>query len=209
MEQKMPSDNANFLRKRLKQDLFYIMGAKCAICGYDKCHQACDFHHIDESLKNFTIGDSIAMCLDILLILEEIKKCVLLCSNCHREYHSGLMPNVIFVSSFNDERYKEVYIDRSCQECKSPLYNEKTNFCSKTCKSTYNQKKQKRNRDAKTVWTEIDVVNLLARNNGVFLRAGKEVGLTDNGVKAHFLKVTGYRTWKEHIASLPIRVMLS
>lgn len=40
-------------RQKRKADLVYIMGGKCSICGYDKCQQALEFHHIDKSTKKF------------------------------------------------------------------------------------------------------------------------------------------------------------
>lgn len=63
-------------------------GGSCVVCGYSKYLGALDFHHLDPNKKEFGIGDG-----DFRLVesLEEIKKCVLLCSNCHREYHAGLI----------------------------------------------------------------------------------------------------------------------
>lgn len=62
-------------------------GGKCERCGYDTYLGALDFHHIDPTKKDFTIGNR-----DYKLkeCIEETKKCVLICSNCHREIHAGL-----------------------------------------------------------------------------------------------------------------------
>lgn len=60
---------------------------KCCKCGYDKNVAALDFHHIngqeDKTMKlnGFTsrgISEP---------IIDELKKCICLCSNCHREEH--------------------------------------------------------------------------------------------------------------------------
>lgn len=61
-------------------------GGHCLDCG--GVFQACvyDFHHIDPTQKDFTIG-----CEDgasWARIKVELDKCVLLCSNCHRVRHS-------------------------------------------------------------------------------------------------------------------------
>lgn len=62
-------------------------GGKCERCGYNKYLGALEFHHIDPSKKEFTIGDSNFRLKECV---EEIKKCVLICSNCHKELHANL-----------------------------------------------------------------------------------------------------------------------
>lgn len=63
-------------RKRINE----ILGNKCAICGSTE-QLVCD--HIDPQTKSFNICDKITANWDILL--EELKKCQLLCFNCHVE----------------------------------------------------------------------------------------------------------------------------
>lgn len=66
------------------------LGGKCYICGYNKCHQAFDFHHKDPSEKEFELCDFwLRKSWDELI--KELNKCILLCSNCHREFHAGLI----------------------------------------------------------------------------------------------------------------------
>jgi len=59
----------------------------CCICGYDRCQSALEFHHVDPKEKKGAVSS-----LSGKALIKEIKKCVLLCSNCHREYHEGLIP---------------------------------------------------------------------------------------------------------------------
>ena len=63
----------------------------CEKCGFDKHPKAIDFHHKDPKTKIFGIGKFIngRQCNDEnkLIVLEEIKKCVCLCANCHRIHH--------------------------------------------------------------------------------------------------------------------------
>jgi hypothetical protein len=76
-----------FQYKRLtKQEAVAILGGKCIICGYDKCIDALDFHHKGD--KSFNIARGFSTKLNSEKMLEEIRKCDLLCSNCHRELHS-------------------------------------------------------------------------------------------------------------------------
>lgn len=62
-------------------------GGKCQRCGYNNYKGALEFHHIDPSQKDFTVGDRDFKLKDCV---EETKKCVLICANCHREVHAGL-----------------------------------------------------------------------------------------------------------------------
>jgi Helix-turn-helix domain len=76
-------------RRRVKQRLVAEAGGACALCGYDRCLGALEFHHIDRSEKSFGIsGRGLAYSMDSLR--REAKKCVLLCSNCHVEVETGL-----------------------------------------------------------------------------------------------------------------------
>lgn len=56
-------------------------------CGYNKCLKALEFHHLDPSQKDFTISNDH---FKLKEAVEESKKCILLCSNCHKEFHVGL-----------------------------------------------------------------------------------------------------------------------
>lgn len=62
-------------------------GGKCERCGYDTYLGALEFHHVNPSEKDFTVGDRDFKLKDCI---EESKKCVMICSNCHREVHAGL-----------------------------------------------------------------------------------------------------------------------
>lgn len=75
-------------RKKNKEKIFNFLGNKCVICGYDKCLDAIDVHHIDPEIKNFDLSSSYHFSLQSLL--DEAKKCVLLCARCHRELHAGV-----------------------------------------------------------------------------------------------------------------------
>jgi hypothetical protein len=76
-------------RLRLKKLLVESRGGHCQICGYSRCLTALDFHHIDESTKEFGLSQrSLTRSWEKILI--ELKKCVLVCANCHREIHAGI-----------------------------------------------------------------------------------------------------------------------
>jgi hypothetical protein len=59
---------------------------KCQICGYNKYFEVLDFHHRDPSKKDKLISSFLLQPINEER-LNEVKKCSLLCSNCHREFH--------------------------------------------------------------------------------------------------------------------------
>ena len=83
-------------------------GGKCQICGYSRCLEALEFHHLDDTGKDFGISD-MGYTRSWKRIKEEIDKCLLLCSNCHREVHSGLqLPREIVVEKSGE--IKEAFL---------------------------------------------------------------------------------------------------
>lgn len=63
-------------------------GGKCGRCGYDKCIDALEFHHIDPTQKDKNFGNiKIRRWEDQK---KELDKCICVCANCHREIHSEL-----------------------------------------------------------------------------------------------------------------------
>tara|TARA_R110000744_G_C19128089_1_gene536733 strand:+ start:98 stop:556 length:459 start_codon:yes stop_codon:yes gene_type:complete len=78
-------------RKRRKVEFVNQLGGECKVCGYKKCVEVLCFHHIDPETKSFSITSALANPKKKELIQEEVNKCILLCANCHGEYHSGLI----------------------------------------------------------------------------------------------------------------------
>lgn len=75
-------------KKRRDKIVDAISGLKvqCSQCG--ESHPATlDFHHRDKSEKEFSISTAVANGSSLKRILAEIKKCDVLCSNCHRKVH--------------------------------------------------------------------------------------------------------------------------
>lgn len=66
------------------------MGAKCECCGYNRCQNALDLHHINPDEKDFEWGVIRANPIAWKRIVPELRKCILVCSNCHREIHAGI-----------------------------------------------------------------------------------------------------------------------
>jgi hypothetical protein len=77
---KRSQDRRNWINE-IKQQL------KCIKC--EENHIAClEFHHINPIEKKFEIGRAINQIgIEKEEILKEIKKCIILCSNCHKKFH--------------------------------------------------------------------------------------------------------------------------
>jgi len=73
------------LRAREKMKKLKING--CAICGYNKCNDALDFHHTNPEDKKFPLSID-GMNRTPNAIINEVNKCILLCRNCHTEIHA-------------------------------------------------------------------------------------------------------------------------
>ena len=76
--------HAKAIKKR--HALITALGHGCEDCGYTKCFDALEFHHLDPKLKEFTLG-SRGFIKSAAMVLEEANKCKLLCCNCHRAAH--------------------------------------------------------------------------------------------------------------------------
>jgi hypothetical protein len=101
-------------RRRRKEQAVEYMGGKCANCGYSRCVQALEFHHINPFEKDFTISGKT---VSTEVLKQELDKCVMLCSNCHKEVHAGLFEAVLTArsaGSFASERPK---VEWNCVDC--------------------------------------------------------------------------------------------
>lgn len=58
----------------------------CQKCGENRFYLL-DFHHIDPNIKEDTVARMTSNRNNIEDIEKEIEKCVILCANCHREFH--------------------------------------------------------------------------------------------------------------------------
>jgi hypothetical protein len=78
--------------RNLKSLMVEYKGGCCVKCGYDKYQGALDFHHLDPKEKDFNPSQLKKNSFDDK-IKSELDKCILVCSNCHREIHFELNQN--------------------------------------------------------------------------------------------------------------------
>jgi len=82
--------------KNYKETLF------CLKCN-EKRWYLLDFHHLDPSKKTLQIGNSWQY-KSIKDTFKEIKKCIPLCSNCHREFHHLEKLNGITIKEYVENK---------------------------------------------------------------------------------------------------------
>lgn len=156
-------------RNNTKQRMLQAMGGQCVCCGYSRCADALEFHHLDSREKEFGLGKTRANPTKWIKIVEELRKCVLVCSICHREVHAGIREVPVDAVRF-DESYvnyraeKFVSVMDDCPICGQPKdLSRKT--CSRRCagKARYafwkkaNPVKNARSRPPMIRWDSIDL----------------------------------------------------
>jgi len=88
-----------------KLELVQGMGGKCSLCGYSENLAASHFHHKDPTKKEFALDLRAISNRKIDAVQVEVDKCILLCANCHAEYHnprlklSDLLKQILKVDS--------------------------------------------------------------------------------------------------------------
>ena len=94
--------------------LIRLKGAKCKECGYSRNFSALEFHHEVPAQKEFALDLRSLSNRRWSLICHEAEKCILVCSNCHKEIHN---PNCRLTSS--DSEVSGDYIQSSKRKLRS------------------------------------------------------------------------------------------
>lgn len=144
----------NHIKKR-KLDLISVLGGKCCICGFNNYPEALEFHHVHPEEKEFglTASNAITRALDKQLI--ELRKCILVCANCHRGIHAGYIdspndPTIFFNEEIANNLIKENQEIRfgkrvKCQRCGKEI-KPPANYC-KSCYELISRKTDRPTRD--------------------------------------------------------------
>lgn len=100
-------------RQTLKNKAIEYKGGECQNCGYDKYVGALEFHHINGE-KDFGIAYN-GYTYSWKKVKKELDKCILLCSNCHREAHA----NIIDVSTLPIIKFEitDINDNNKCIDC--------------------------------------------------------------------------------------------
>lgn len=164
-------------RKKQKENILYVMGEKCAICGYSKCNQALELHHLDPTQKDFTIGQNTNRAWE--KVVKELPKTILLCANCHREVHFGLIKQDLLITTFDEKRAEEITkkIEDSkvkhsnyCISC-GKVIDRKATYCV----NCYNEIRKKDRPTREELKKDI--------RNMPMTQVGKKYQVSDNGIR--------------------------
>ena len=132
------SENVKRWRITTKDRMIAALGGKCVCCGYNKCQWALEFHHLNKNEKLFTMGGVRGSSIAWHRIVEELRKCVLVCSICHREIEHGMRALPDDYPRF-DEAYTTYKLSdgpvKECLVCKKLFSVSKTQryYCSEAC----------------------------------------------------------------------------
>lgn len=164
-------------RLRRKNDIVYVMGGCCQLCGYKKSIHALELHHINPEEKEFCFGKSINK--SWFKLLDELKKCIQLCANCHREVHDGII-DANLKTSFSEDKAQEV----SQKITNLQNHHEKyCPFCGQVISSRAKRCLQcKANQERKVERPIREELKEKIRHFS-FLRIAEEYGVTDNAIR--------------------------
>lgn len=135
------AEHVKIWRERTKQRIVDAFGGKCGICGYCRCQDSLDLHHINPEEKDFSFGKMRANPKNWNTIVLELRKCCLICANCHREVHQGMTKIPVDIRKFDEDfaDYRRIDLTdktgsttNECPICKTkkPIWQQS---CSKAC----------------------------------------------------------------------------
>lgn len=172
-------------RKNRKKLAIQLFGGGCQKCGYNISFRSLTFHHIDPSEKLFNI--SVCHTASWQRYVDELKKCCLLCQNCHNELHDGLwniqaikrveIPSSIYDLVIPTGRDSfEPKITRYCRWCEKDFLvtrHSRRKFCSSKCYRESTHKVQ---------WPTLEQLALDIATMS-WCAIGRKYGVSDNAVR--------------------------
>lgn len=166
-------------RRETKKRMIDSMGGECQLCGYNKCQEALELHHINPDEKELSFGAIRANPKAWLKIVEELKKCILLCSNCHKEVHYGIVKMPLEYESFNEDYtvYKETMSE--CPVCGGQKAK-RNKTCSHKCAAKLT---------GTIEWGSVDLKKLLEKYNYNCAAVGRILDVSDNTVRKRAKKL--------------------
>lgn len=93
------SCNTKIRRFRAKAAAIKFLGGKCIQCGWEGNQAVLQFHRTNFTKKDFMIGNVANKSWEA--IKAELRKCVLLCANCHMIEHSTKNDSEFLEESLN------------------------------------------------------------------------------------------------------------
>lgn len=164
----------NRRRFLIKRKGVAYLGGECENCGYNKCVEALDFHHIDPTKKDFSIASEGTSWKKVQ---PELDKCKLLCATCHRELHWEAKKHkmeYLLDYRFIDERV----ITIKCKGCKKEMTgfpSQLTIYCSVKCSNIGRRKIE---------YPSLDELLTMLKTTP-YIHVSSKLGVSDNAIRKH------------------------
>lgn len=170
-----------------KLEFIELKGGKCEKCGYNENLSALEFHHIDSTTKKFNLNGRILANGRYEDLLEELDKCMLLCSNCHKEIHNENydIELVKQILEENKDILKKETEVKYCKDCGKILLNENTSGYCQKCLAKHRRKVERPTKEELQEMIKDKSLNEI----------GKMYGVTHNSVKKWLIS---YDIWKKN-----------
>lgn len=97
------SDQVKEWRRRTKKRLIKAFDNECCVCKGNFDPVIYDFHHVNEEKESKISDISRASIRSWGKIVNEVRKCVMVCSNCHRLIHAGIKQVPHDAKRFNEK----------------------------------------------------------------------------------------------------------
>ena len=168
-------------RRTTKEALVNGFGGGCNRCGYSRCYDALDLHHLDPSKKSFGIGKIMANPKKWSVIVEEAKKCILLCKICHTELHAGMweLSEIEIVEfQYEEKKYKKDIPTGQCVVCNKDVFLQRI-CCSLECAAL---------RTNKIVWPSKEELQEMLKVNSR-RKVATLLGVSDSAVRKREIKL--------------------
>jgi len=168
----MASTSKSVMKSQRKKKLFAVeqFGGKCQLCGYDRCIDALEFHHIDPAKKEHS-PSYVIFSRSWERAFKELEKCLLICSNCHREIHHQVRDLT------NVQQFVLPTLVLICEGCKNEIHTKNPNqkYCGSRCQHIGQLK-------VSTVPTKEELSQLL-QDKTPWTAIGKKYGVSDNTMR--------------------------
>lgn len=162
-------------RKKAKGYLAAAFGGACTICGYDKTIAALDYHHVEPTEKEVLLSVACSNGSSWEKIVQEARKCTIVCCRCHREIHAGVTELPENCVRFNED-YADIIKLRTKEFDQCPVCGEEKNKRQKFCSTTCSQQTQKKFDVSK------EELEVLVKDH-TYRHIGEMFGVSDNAIK--------------------------
>lgn len=170
--------------------LEYKQTNSCISCGYNKHTTVLDFHHLDPSQKEFNISKYKKYTNISEDLKQELDKCIVLCSNCHREIHLGFL-------EYKNNKIEKINITTEIQEWvyfkDKPKQLKPKNIQNNTNQNT----KERKSRPTKIEWPSNQELTKIVFEKPIYILA-KELGVSDVAIVKHCKKYNIERPKRGH-----------